>query len=40
MSIKINGEEYPECFFRNIFDGLCTEYQNTVLVTIIKKGNK
>ena len=29
MSIKINNEEYPECFFRNIFDGLCAEYQST-----------
>jgi len=31
MAIKINNEEIGECFYRVIFDGLCSEYKTTSL---------
>jgi len=34
--IKINNEEFSECLFRVIFDGLSSEYQSTPIEEKIK----
>jgi hypothetical protein len=34
--IKIDNEEFSECFFRVLFDGLSSEYQSTPIEEKIK----